>query len=99
MTWKQPVAFALTLFPKIHPDAQRPTNANSYLLLTTDGPDIKASHVHSHMRENCDWVVLPCRWPNNSRPFEGSQFLSVVESSSQAVKQSKHMKKQEYAST
>ena len=40
MTWKHPVAFALTLFPNIHPDAQRPTIVYSYLLLTTDGPDM-----------------------------------------------------------
>jgi hypothetical protein len=79
MTWKQPVAFALTLFSNIHPDPQRPTNAYSYLLLTTDGPDIKASYVLSHIRENCDWDVLSCRWPNYCRPFEGSQFVSAAE--------------------
>ena len=63
--------------PQHHPDAQRTTTAYSYLLLTTNGPDIKASYVLSHKRENRDWDLLPCRWPNNSRPFEGSQCLSA----------------------
>ena len=79
MTWKQPVTFALTLFPNIHPDAQRKTTAYSYLLLTKDGPDIKASYLLSHVRENCDWDVLPCHWPNNLLPFQGSQCLSASE--------------------
>jgi hypothetical protein len=84
MTWKQPVAFALTLFRYIHPDAKRPTNAYSCLLLTTDGPEIKASYMLSHIRENRGWDVTSCRWPNNSRRFEGSQWLQLR---SQAVQE------------
>ena len=47
-------ADVLPTYVNFHQDAHRRTKTYFFSLLTTDGPDIKASYVLSHIRENCD---------------------------------------------